>query len=108
MEEETDLKTRTATKILQVGDTVMWRHSWGRDAPKPAVVEAIYLTENHGAPRYRHSRVTLPNLICDFISDEVSEGVKVEAAHYGVPFLVDLDNGHWAYSNQLVPVEVSA
>lgn len=72
--------------MLTVGDTVLWRGSWGNDAPRTAVVTAIERTED------AHAKY----------------GADVDAiAWYHVRLgyaVVSLDNGHWAYGSQLEPV----
>lgn len=70
---------------LKVGDTVMWRGAWGMDPAKPAVVEEIERTEQ---PRSKYDGVS------------VSE-IDWKDKHYA---LVTLDNGHWAYGEQLSPM----
>ena len=69
---------------LKIGDEVIWRGSWGKDAPKRAKVEAIEITGGgkYGTP-----------------VDEV-EWSKVRDRN----ITVDLDNGHWAYASQISPV----
>lgn len=72
-----------AKGILKVGDTVMWRGSFGSDAPKKAVVEGIELCrsgEKYGEP-----------------VDEVAWTDKDK-------IVVDLDNGHWAKGHQISPL----
>lgn len=69
--------------ILKVGDQVMWRGSFGSDAPKKAVVENIELCragQKYGEP-----------------VDEVSWSDKDK-------IVVDLDNGHWAKGHQISPI----
>jgi len=66
---------------LKIGDEVIWRGSWGKDAPKIAKVESIEIT-NGG--KYGEQ------------VDEV-EWSKV----YERNITVDLDNGHWAYASQI-------
>tara|TARA_R110000796_G_scaffold58413_8_gene134989 strand:+ start:2929 stop:3150 length:222 start_codon:yes stop_codon:yes gene_type:complete len=71
------------SKSLKVGDTVNWRGTWGKDASQDAVVNAIECNCNLG------------------------NGVDVIAIDWanvndrGV--VVDLDNGCWAYGNQITP-----
>ena len=66
---------------LKIGDEVIWRGSWGRDAPQVAKVEGIEITngDKYGQP-----------------VNEV-EWSKV----YDRNITVDLDNGHWAYASQI-------
>jgi primase-polymerase (primpol)-like protein len=71
-------------RTLKIGDEVIWRGSWGKDAPKRAKVEAIEIT---GGGKYGDS------------VDEV-EWSKVCDRN----ITVVLDNGHWAYASQISPV----
>ena len=71
---------------LKIGDEVIWRGSWGSDAPKRAKVEAIEIT---GGGKYGDS------------VDEV-EWSKVCDRN----ITVVLDNGHWAYASQISPVQL--
>lgn len=66
---------------LKIGDEVYWRGGFGRDAKKKARVESIEVT-NGG--KY---------------GDDVNEvdWSKVR----GRNVVVDLDNGHWAYAEQI-------
>jgi hypothetical protein len=69
---------------LKIGDTVLWRGRWGREAAKPAVVvsiDAVEPGEKHGAS-------------VDFMNWAL---VPTRA-------VVDLNNGHWAYGEQIEPV----
>ena len=74
--------------ILKVGDTVMWRGSWGNDAPRPAKIDHMELCE---APRMK-------------------EGTPVRAVEWKdkARLVVDLSNGSWAYGFQIEPVEEDA
>ena len=67
------------TGILTVGDPVEWRGSWGKDMPKTVTVEGIEQT------RYENEK----------------EGDSVNSVKWTDSFIVDLDNGHWAYNHQL-------
>ena len=66
---------------LKIGDEVIWRGSWGSDAPQLAKVEEIEITKGgkYGNP-----------------VDEV-EWSEV----YERNLVVTLDNGHWAYASQI-------
>ena len=66
---------------LKIGDEVIWRGSWGKDAPQLAKVEEIEITKGgkYGNP-----------------VDEV-EWSEV----YERNLVVTLDNGHWAYASQI-------
>lgn len=73
--------------MLTIGDQVMWRGSWGSDAPLLAIVTDIERThEQHG--KYGDTVDSLPWSV-------VRDGFAV----------VTLENGHWAYGYQLEPVQ---
>ena len=67
--------------MIRVGDTVIWRGSWGKDAPIPAKIVSMELCE-HEREKY---------------------GIAVSEAHDidKNRLVVSLDNGHWAYGMQL-------
>ena len=75
------------SETLRIGDRVMWRGGWGNHAARPAQV--VRLTRC--AP------------------GEKEGGHEIDAAPWAlvvVPasgYVVDLDNGHWAYGEQLRP-----
>ena len=75
---------------LDVGDTVLWRGRWGQDNPLPAVVKGISVGSNK-----------------ETASDcQSSEVASIEWAHVNSrDVIVDLDNGHWAYGNQINQLE---
>jgi len=65
---------------IKVGDYVMWRGAWGTEVPKKAKVIGLELTRS--------------------LKDK--EGVSVtEVDPQTDNFLVDLDNGKWAYGWQV-------
>ncbi len=68
---------------VKVGDTVKWRGCWGTDAPQNAVVAGLSITE---MPR-------------DKYGEEVNEVDSSLIKQNRVLF--DLENGHWAYSDQV-------
>jgi hypothetical protein len=70
---------------LHVGDTVMWRGGFGNHAPLPAKVTHIEKTETRNQ----------------------KSGSSVDTLPWGeVPCsVVNLDNGHWAYGDQISPKE---
>lgn len=78
-------KTTPAVATLAVGDTVLWRGGFGGDAPQPAVVTGIEVCE-HERDKYGTTATTVA-------WDRIRHAV------------VDLDNGHWAYGDQLSPKE---
>lgn len=69
-------------KRLKVGDQVLWRGAWGEGKEEKATVTRIEATAQ----------------VHEKYGNEVS---KVD---WDKPFIVDLDNGHWAYSTQLKPI----
>lgn len=69
---------------LTVGDTVMWRGAWGTEAPLPAIVTDIEVTREVG---------------------EKYGGVPATSCDWTAPFIATLDNGHWAFSYQLEPLD---
>ncbi len=69
--------------MMKVGDKVMWRGCFGMDAARPAVIEAIEETE-HPRTKYGWGVQQIP----------------WSRKNYA---LVTLDNGHWAYGEQISP-----
>jgi hypothetical protein len=67
--------------VLKIGDTVLWRGGFGSEPAELAVVEGIEIT-NGG--KY---------------GDSVSEVPWSEV--YDRNVTVDLENGHWAYAEQI-------
>lgn len=67
--------------MIRVGDTVIWRGSWGKDLPAPAKIVSMELCQ-HEREKY---------------------GIPVDEAHDidKNRLVVSLDNGHWAYGVQL-------
>lgn len=74
---------KTNTNRLKVGDKVMWRGAWGSEPAKMATVETMQLCAEG-------SKYGKDIKSADW--DVVKNGRKI---------IVDLDNGHWAYGNQL-------
>lgn len=69
--------------VLKIGDMVSWRGGWGEQAPKLARVVGITRTTE---PRTKYGRPV----------DSVPWfNVRLNLV------VVDLDNGHWAYGNQI-------
>ena len=66
---------------LKIGDTVLWRGGFGSETAKLAVVEGIEIT---GGYKY---------------GDSVEEVPWSEV--YDRNVTVDLENGHWAYAEQI-------
>lgn len=75
------LAPASSDDMLHVGDEVMWRGGWGKDAPLPARVVGIEKTD-------------LPNQ---------KEGSSVEAIAWKdiACSVIDLDTGNWAYGDQI-------
>lgn len=69
--------------LLKKNDIVSWRGSWGTQKPQDAIVTQIELCENGS----KHG-------------NEVRE-IDWELCNRNV--VVTLDNGHWAYGNQITP-----
>ena len=67
--------------MMRVGDTVYYRGGWGSDAPKPAVVEAIDL--------------------CDRPREKYGEDVQAAPWEMKEYVCVSLDDGHWAYGQDV-------
>lgn len=72
-------------KTLRVGDLVNWRGGWGTDAPRLARVKLIEIDCNQLAENGL--------VVAECSWEEARKGSTV----------VDLDNGHWAYGDQLSP-----
>lgn len=72
---------------LRVGDTVLWRGTWGRDRPKKAVVVGMEVT-------------TYPREKDGYSVEEVGWEVVREDR-----VVLDLGNGHWAYGSQIAPAK---
>ena len=64
--------------ILHVGDTVLWRGTFGEDSEKEAIVIGIAKGKNG---------YTIPEIEWDKFKNR--------------DYIVDLDNGHWAYADQI-------
>ena len=67
--------------LLRIGDTVRWRGAWGQNPPRRVVVVRI---------------------------ERCPEGTKYGEFVIEIPWrdvpdrcVVDLDNGHWAYGDQI-------
>lgn len=69
--------------MLKIGDTVRWRGNFGTASPKDAVVKGINKGEYNG--------------------DKDGESInEVPWNKFGDRrYLVDLDNGSWAWANQI-------
>jgi len=71
------------SKILNKGDTVLWRHGWGRDPERKAVVMSIQINDMNGS----------------------KHGTQVDAVSWDTVternVIVDLDTGHWAWAFQI-------
>jgi|TARA_Y100000310_G_C20526284_1_gene736210 hypothetical protein len=72
---------------VKIGDTVVWRGSWGRDAPVKAKVIAMDITEE--------------------VRSKYGEPVE-EAPWFLVKenrVIFHLDNERWAYGSQITPAQ---
>jgi hypothetical protein len=69
---------------LKIGDEVSWRGAWGSEAPKNAVVTEIEVTNGGKYGRAVNS----------------IEWTRVRDRNV----VVTLDNGHWAYGEQISKV----
>jgi hypothetical protein len=74
---------------IKNGMEVMWRGGFGDDDPKPAVLDGIERTKT------THEKY----------------GTEVPSIHWvngrwTFPFVCNLTNGHWAYSDQIKPMGV--
>ena len=70
---------------LKVGDTVNWRGSFGYDISHKAIVDGIEINVKGGKE-----------------GDPVDEVDWSEVTRENC--VVSLDNGHWAYGNQIKPI----
>lgn len=70
---------------LRIGDQVMWSGAWGSESSLPARVTSIELAED--GKKY---------------GEEVEEVLWKHVDSRNV--VVDLDNGNWAYGNQLTRI----
>lgn len=68
---------------IKVGDTVMWRGGFGSCVPLPAIIDRMEVTTH---PRCKYGKMV------DEVAIELIEANRV---------LFTLDNGHWAYSEQI-------
>ena len=80
------MNTNTKSDTLRVGDTVLWRGGWGRDAPQWATVTHLEVCVEPG----------------DKYGVPVDQVPWVEVDRV----IVDLDNRHWAYGSQIEPLGV--
>jgi hypothetical protein len=72
---------------LRVGDSVLWRGGWGNDPEKSVRVKAIQVNESNGS---KYGEDTQSVGWADVVERKV---------------LVDLDNEHWAWADQIRPDE---
>lgn len=71
-------------KTIKVGDSVMWRGSWGADAPRRVKVTGIELCERE---REKYGTPVSEVSICDLAR-----------------CVFDLSCGCWAYGSQISPL----
>lgn len=76
--------------VLRLGDEVLWRGGFGRDVPRLATVKRIEVTPGK-RQKYGGREV------------QWVEWKTVNANRV----VVDLDNGHWAYGEQIMPKEAT-
>ena len=72
---------------IKVGSKVLWEGSFGSDDPEVAVIEDLERTEEE----------------CQKEGVSVKEASFVEG-EWEFPFVCTLENGHWAYSRQIKPL----
>ena len=70
---------------IKVGDFVIWRGAFGSDPARPAKIESMQLTEH---PRSKYG-------------EDVAEADWSQKNY----LIVTLTNGHWAYGEQLQPMQ---
>ena len=72
--------------VLRVGDKISWRGTWGKDPIEEATIEIITLTDGPYS----------------------KDGVEVFSVKFSTlkegNVVIDFDNGHWAYANQVAPL----
>lgn len=81
-------------KTIKVGDQVMWRGCWNQQPSIVATITGIELT---------------PSFFCTSPNIRYKYGVpvnEVETANKD-KCVFTLDNGHWAYGNQITPIAVN-
>lgn len=71
------------TDTLKVGDTVQWRGGFGRDEPRPAVIDHMEITTE---PRCKYG--------------DPAESVSFELVRSN-RVVFGLTNGHWCYAEQI-------
>ena len=69
--------------LVKIGDTVKWHGGFGMDAPRSAVVSGLTITDY---PRDKYG------IEADEVDSSLIEQNRV---------CFDLENGHWAYSDQI-------
>ena len=72
---------------LRVGDSVLWQGGWGSEPERSVKVIAIQINESNGSKYGEDVQL-------------VGWDTVVERK-----VLVDLDNAHWAWANQIRPSE---
>lgn len=76
------------SNTVKNGDTVLWRGAWGSEPAKEAKIRSLIKCESEGVKD----------------GTTVSEALW-ETVQNGRKFIVDLDNGSWAWGFQLSPLE---
>lgn len=72
---------------LKVGDSVMWRGAWGSEPP--VKVKVIAMQKCPSGSKYGRD----------------VESADWDTVRNGRTIVVDLDNNHWAYGDQLSPIK---
>jgi hypothetical protein len=75
----------TNTNFVKIGDTVMWRGNFGTSEPKEAKVVGLQVSRSE---RVKYGRIA-----------KKASWTKVRENKV----VFDLDNGHWAYGEQIFP-----
>lgn len=83
-------------KTLRVGDRVLWAGAWGAQSHRPAVVRDITIALPGESAK--DSGVVRREVAWSLLRDPQNPRRVV----------VDLDNDHWAYGFQLLPVALAA
>ena len=81
---------------LKIGDTVIWRGAWGKEAPKQVKIIAIDVCEVSSFVKHN---LTLKSGMS--VSEVEWNAIKLNPRN----FAFDLDNEHWAYGYQLSEIK---
>ena len=72
---------------LKIGDSVIWRGAWGKEAPKQVKITSIEITNGSKSGMS--------------VSEVEWNAIKLNPRNYAF----DLDNEHWAYGYQLTEIK---